>query len=102
MNLYWGTKWNSYEPSVDEDGSDGKWIVWFDTAWSPPIPVINRLALRFPGVYIDHRWADENIGYNCGIRKYRLFFGKVQVREKNMEGHRRWCRRVKDRRIGND
>lgn len=98
----WGTKWNSYEPSVDEDGSDGKWIVWFDTAWSAPTPVIDALAMKYPGIRIDHRWADEDIGYNCGIRRYRTFMGKVQVNYTDMKGHKRWCRRVKNRSIGND
>lgn len=99
-NLHWGTKWNSYEHQVDEDGSDGKWIIWFDTAWAPPTPVIDKLAMKFPGIRIDHRWADEDIGSNCGIRKYRTFQGKVQVKSINMKGHDRWCRRVKNRRIG--
>lgn len=96
---YWGTKWNSYDPSVDEDGSDGKWVVWFDTAWAAPHPVIEALAAKFPDVYIDHRWADEDIGSNAGIRKYKA--GKVYFGE-SMDGHDRWCERVKNRSIGND
>jgi hypothetical protein len=34
----WGTKWNSYDSSVQED------CVSFNTAWAPPIPVIIELA----------------------------------------------------------
>ena len=34
----WGTKWNSYEGQVTEDG------IGFNTAWSPPAPVIAALA----------------------------------------------------------
>lgn len=34
----WGTKWNSYEGNVTEEG------ISFTTAWSPPAPVIAALA----------------------------------------------------------
>jgi hypothetical protein len=34
----WGTKWNSYENYMGEDS------ISFQTAWSPPIPVIVKLA----------------------------------------------------------
>lgn len=34
----WGTKWNSYDGNVTEDG------IGFNTAWSPPIPVIAALS----------------------------------------------------------
>ena len=37
-NANWGTKWNSYEGNVTEDG------ISFNTAWSPPSPVIGALA----------------------------------------------------------
>lgn len=34
----WGTKWNSYEGNVTDEG------IGFTTAWSPPTPVIAALA----------------------------------------------------------
>lgn len=34
----WGTKWNSYEGQVQDEG------ISFNTAWSPPTPVIAELA----------------------------------------------------------
>jgi hypothetical protein len=34
----WGTKWNSYDVSINEDS------IGFNTAWSPPTPVIIELA----------------------------------------------------------
>jgi hypothetical protein len=34
----WGTKWNSYDVLVDDAG------ITFYTAWSPPLPIIKRLA----------------------------------------------------------
>ena len=43
----------------------------FQTAWSAPHPVIEKMAEMFPDVQIMHRWADEDIGGNVGEREYR-------------------------------
>lgn len=96
----WGTKWNSYDFTVDLDGNDGVFTIWFNTAWSAPHEVIRALFDRFPTVSIDHRWADEDIGRNCGIIKYRTVDGKKTLKCKDMTGHDRWCRDVFNRRIG--
>ena len=47
----WGTKWNSY--NIEIDNEDDEFIVYkFDTAWSPPEPVIFALRNKFPDVGI--------------------------------------------------
>ena len=56
----WGTKWNAY--SVSDDGD----TITFDTAWSTPLPVIQKLSEMFPDVRITLKFADEDFGYNCG------------------------------------
>lgn len=56
----WGTKWNAY--SVSDDGE----TITFDTAWSTPLPVIQKLSEMFPDVKITLKFADEDFGYNCG------------------------------------
>lgn len=61
---HWGTKWNSYS-----NYSEGHTIS-FQTAWSAPHPVLERLAEMFPDVGITHKWADEDIGMNCGEHEY--------------------------------
>lgn len=61
----WGTKWNAYSFGNDIDGA-----VLFQTAWSAPHPVIRKLAEMFPDEKIIHRWADEDIGSNCGTHVY--------------------------------
>lgn len=65
----WGTKWNSYgyESIENPDDSD---TISFLTAWSAPHPVLEKLTAMFPSVTIEHEWADEDIGYNCGRRIY--------------------------------
>ena len=60
----WGTKWNAY--SFSRDGN----TIGFQTAWSAPHPILAELTGMFPGVYITHEWADEDIGQNCGTREY--------------------------------
>jgi hypothetical protein len=62
----WGTKWNAYDIEQRESG------IKFETAWSYPRPVIQTLVARFPNERIEHLWADEDIGSNCGgITYYR-------------------------------
>ena len=61
----WGTKWNSYSNRFDGD------TLYFHTAWAAPHPVIEKLSEQFPDVRISHRWADEDLGCNCGERDYQ-------------------------------
>lgn len=60
----WGTKWNAYCFSHNDNE------IAFQTAWCAPHPVLKELSHMFPGVYITHLWADEDIGNNCGTREY--------------------------------
>lgn len=61
----WGTKWNAYSyVAISEDEIE------FQTAWSAPIPVIEKLAEMYPDVEIEHYWADEDMGNNSGYCYY--------------------------------
>jgi len=45
----WGTKWNNTDEGVAvQMCSDTHLNYSFDTAWSPPVPVIDALAKKFP------------------------------------------------------
>lgn len=59
---YWGTKWNACETSIEEDGK-----IRFDTAWSCPHPIYQALQKKFPNLNLKAKWADEDVGYNCGF-----------------------------------
>ena len=65
----WETKWNAYgyEKGADYSGSDS---LSFQTAWSAPHPVIEKLAEMYPDIGFEHTWADEDIGQNCGCFSY--------------------------------
>ena len=67
----WGTKWNAYgydEDTIDYHDGD---MLYFQTAWSAPHPVLEKLAEMFSDVELEHEWADEDIGHNCGRRSYQ-------------------------------
>ena len=62
---YWDTKWNACD-SISTNSN----TIEFNTAWSAPRNVIEKIAEMFPSVEIIHLWADEDIGNNCGKRYY--------------------------------
>ena len=65
----WGTKWNAYgyQEGTDYSACDE---LTFQTAWSAPHPILRKLSEMFPEIVFKHRWADEDIGMNCGERCY--------------------------------
>lgn len=65
----WGTKWNSYGYDETKDNRSENTLC-FNTAWSAPHPVIEQLAKMYPDVSITHKWADEDLGNNCGEFEY--------------------------------
>jgi hypothetical protein len=71
---HWGTKWEALEASIIDEEQD---IISFETAWSAPNPVIDKLAEMFPDVEIRHIWSDEDMGNNCGEAYYSCY-GKCE------------------------
>jgi hypothetical protein len=64
----WGTKWNAYgQPDKRRTPN----AIYFETAWSCPKDLIKKLSLNFHGIEFEIAWADEDLGYNIGIIKYR-------------------------------
>ncbi|RKN86774.1 hypothetical protein [Paenibacillus ginsengarvi] len=61
---HWGTKWNAYEISVNEN------VIRFDTAWSAPFPIFESLHEKFSDFTFDIKYADEDMGYNFGHFEY--------------------------------
>ena len=58
----WGTKW---EPRLDEnvpfDSNGNVLTVWFDTAWSPPIPIYH--ALEAMGFDVEATYIEQGMGF---------------------------------------
>lgn len=61
----WGTKWSAYDQEKRSLTS-----IYFETAWSPPVPVMDALAARFPDLRFMLEYADEDIGSNAGVIRY--------------------------------
>lgn len=66
----WGTKWNAcgYDENTDYSDSD---FIWFQTAWSAPVPVIQKLSEMYPNIELTLEFADEDLGQNCGEMKFK-------------------------------
>lgn len=67
---HWGTKWIA-DASVMKDLEKNKSGWCFTTAWSAPCELINVLSVIFPEVIFELRYADEDLGYNCGVMMFR-------------------------------
>lgn len=58
----WGTKWNAY--SIDSQPEYN--TIQFNTAWAMPYPVLLEASSQFPDILFKVKYADEDLGYNCG------------------------------------
>ena len=54
----WGTKWNAYSQSIEDDGY-GQFTLTFDTAWAAPEPIVAALKAKYPDVHFYGSWLEE-------------------------------------------
>lgn len=66
----WGTKWNACEVYWDDHS------VEFETAWSGVPKLLWILADKFK-IGFNYRYADEDIGCNCGEYDYTILDGET-------------------------
>lgn len=57
----WGTKWNARAISLKDNGNSLEFE--FDTAWSPPIPIIQKLSKLFPDLKLTLTYAESGMGF---------------------------------------
>lgn len=69
---HWGTKWNCYHQPDGGHAADATEFR-FDTAWSHPRRMIETISEKLPTVTFHVRYADEDLGSNCG--EYRVLAG---------------------------
>ena len=55
---HWGTKWDTCEPHYFSSSSTSV-TYGFQTAWSPPIPVFQKLSEQYPNAKITLEWEEE-------------------------------------------
>lgn len=57
----WGTKWDAGIEAAEE--SPGSLSYQFDTAWSPPTPVIECMIKTYPGLVFKFKYVEEGPSY---------------------------------------
>lgn len=77
----WGTKWNAMDVEVGS-ALGNECNIYFNTAWSAPVPIFSALSKKFPDLIFSISYADEDIGSNCG---YMNFANGIQESEKIFE-----------------
>lgn len=65
----WGTKWDLSDVNMIDE-MEGKLIYTFDTAWSPPVPVMQALAKKYPHLTIIHKYYEAGNDF-YGIDRYQ-------------------------------
>ena len=89
----WGTKWNACDSQYST--KDPEHVIWFDTAWSPAVPVFEALAKRFPAheilihsdEYMNHLHVTftlkdgEVTGVGDQCRCYDEYFSPLSIEE---------------------
>ena len=81
---HWGTKWNASETWIDKQNE--QIVISFDTAWAPPIPIVEELSKQYD---LTLEWLEEanELG---GIK----IFKDQKVVEFDVdydEAYKRWC-----------
>jgi len=62
----WGTKWDAADTYEDDEG-----YICFDTAWSTPHELIGTLSERYSDLIFEVKFADEDLGHNCGMYQFK-------------------------------
>ena len=58
----WGTKWNACDVEMRLE-SPTEVSISFNTAWSPPIPIIEAIAQKYPFADITFSYYEEGMGF---------------------------------------
>lgn len=68
----WGTKWDAYKPNLGAitDCENGFYIsLDFDTAWSPPIPIIMRLFELHKDLDLKFEYVEFGMNFCGGLER---------------------------------
>ena len=71
----WGTKWDTYECSIDDESEDYIYYT-FLTAWCPPLEFLKTIGKRFPLLEFYIVFQEEGMGF---MGKMFIKEGKVVV-----------------------
>ena len=65
---HWGTKWNARETTLDHNGTRA--VLTFDTAWSPPLPVVLAASRQFPTIRFELKYLELDNDFAGVLRAY--------------------------------
>lgn len=83
QNALWGTKWNAVAPSISRFQPDNGFSLYFQTAWSPPIPVYEALSEQYPEITVDVTFSE----YGCDYQGRMVFKAGETIFEREDEIH---------------
>lgn len=98
----WGSKWGAYDLSVNcEDWENGFYALYFQSAWSPILPVVEELAKQHPKLSISYEYWESGMDF-WGRHEYQkgkqIFFeegelstASCEVRERFYGEAHHWC-----------
>lgn len=66
-NAILGTKWDASDVDIMVEGDET--VIRFNTAWSPPTPVIGYIVEKYPDAVIKHVYAEQGCAY-CGQTEF--------------------------------
>lgn len=76
----WGTKWNSrvedFKMKIKGDKAEAYYNM--DTAWSPPLPVLDALSRKFPDIEMLVHFVDEGGGFEEEIHIQNGFAKQIK------------------------
>ena len=62
----WGTKWSACDARVERHDEEGA-MIEFRTAWTPPIPVVKKMAEEFPSLCFVLDYWERGAGFQGSI-----------------------------------
>lgn len=91
---HWDTKWNAYD-GYSIIGNNTVTLV-FSTAWSPAIPIFEKLIEDYK-YEMEIRWADEDLGVNCGkIIYHKGYMDYEMFTEEDIPNPEKFAKRIWD------
>ena len=80
----WGTKWNARDVELTLE-SPTSLSISFNTAWSPPLPIIEKIAKKYPFAEITLSYYEEGMGFAGEVSYYKGNLLYEQEQETNCE-----------------
>jgi hypothetical protein len=64
-NANWGTKWGICHAKEPEENYEwGELLYTFETAWSPPLPVVKKMSEKFKGLRFILTYFERRMAFN--------------------------------------